>query len=320
MSLPVQTLVHPNQQNQSGSLSALAIEEYINTVEGTLERERVLGPFMKLRTVKGTNVITSKSIGKATLQGVTPGTSPDGVGADVSKLSLTVNKMVLARNIVAILEDFQTDFNVRSELAVEQGKEHAKFMDQAYMIQAIKAAELTASPYGSTGHFGGTNVTIATADKRDPAKIYDALCRLLAGMAAKDVTPSRDGVAIVVTPETFYDLLNAEQIVNGEYITSNGTKIEGVMKFKAFGVPVVASNDLPRTNITTSLLGAAYTGDFTNVLALAFSDRALLCGQTIPLTSKVHWSDVDLVWYVDSYAAYGMTPNRPEFAGVVTLV
>jgi hypothetical protein len=43
--------------------------------------------------------------------------------------------------------------------------------------------------------------------------------------------------------------------------------------------------------------------------------KALLAGETIPLTSKVYWSDVELQWFIDSYLAYGVTPNRAEMAG-----
>ena len=43
--------------------------------------------------------------------------------------------------------------------------------------------------------------------------------------------------------------------------------------------------------------------------------KALLAGETIPLTSKVYYSDIELQWFIDSYLAYGVTPNRAEMAG-----
>ncbi len=43
--------------------------------------------------------------------------------------------------------------------------------------------------------------------------------------------------------------------------------------------------------------------------------KALLAGETIPLTSKVYYHDVELQWFIDSYLAYGVTPNRAEMAG-----
>jgi hypothetical protein len=45
--------------------------------------------------------------------------------------------------------------------------------------------------------------------------------------------------------------------------------------------------------------------------------KALLAGETIPLTSKVYYSDVELQWFIDSYLAFGVTPNRAEMAGIV---
>jgi hypothetical protein len=43
----------------------------------------------------------------------------------------------------------------------------------------------------------------------------------------------------------------------------------------------------------------------------------LLSGETIPLTSKVYYSDIELQWFIDSYLAFAATPNRAEHAGVI---
>ena len=45
--------------------------------------------------------------------------------------------------------------------------------------------------------------------------------------------------------------------------------------------------------------------------------KALLGGEAIPLTSKVHYSDVELQWFVDSYLSFAVTPNRAEMAGAI---
>jgi hypothetical protein len=107
-----------------------------------------------------------------------------------------------------------------------------------------------------------------------------------------------------------------------DYKTSLGTSIEA-WALKTYGVPVINSNNLPAgENITGHFLsnadnGNAYDGDFTKLVALAFSPRALLAGETIPLTTEVVWDPVYKHWYVDAYLSYAVGPNRPEFSGAI---
>lgn len=327
MSLDTFNVVRPLQKNQAsggtGDVLELAIEEFTGTVEQVLARRSVLEGWINVRPVRGTTTLTNYSVGDAGLQVLQPGVTPDGQEADFSKASVTVDTVVLARHVLPLLDVFQTSYDARKELALAQGQRIAKFRDEAFFIQALKAALLTASPYGSSGHLGGTQVSIASANRTDPAAIYAALGKLFAQMEEKDVDPSMDDVILALRPTDFYNLMQAEQIINGQYVTAEGTKKEGFI-FKAFGVPVVRSNNFPAgKNITSHLLsnsrnGNAYNGDFTNVVAAAFSPRAILAGETISLTSDVFYDQVSKSHYVDSHLAFAATPNRPEFAGVVT--
>jgi hypothetical protein len=139
-------------------------------------------------------------------------------------------------------------------------------------------------------------------------------------MEDKDVDPGTDDVMVALRPSSFYALLDAEQIVNGTYITSRGTVIENAKMLKAFGVPVVSSNNVPNTNVTAHALSNsrnsnAYNGDFTKLTAVAFSPDALLAGETISLATKVWFSDESKMWFIDAYLSFGVTPNRAEYAG-----
>lgn len=329
MALFTDTPVRPNQQNQSGPIDALTITEFTGIVEGTIARKAILDPFIPRRTVKGTNSLTNYAVGETQLQALQPGVAPDGTLVDFSKLNLVIDTVVLARNIFPLLETFQNNFDVRKQVGQEQGKKIAKFTDQAFMIQGVKAAMLTQSAYsGGTagkpeGHYGGNEVDLAAAgDELDPTKLYQAFSDLFVMFENKDISPQADDMIIIVRPEQFYALQQAEQIVNGEYLTSEGNKLTGVPMFKAWGVPVLSSNNLPNTDITGHLLsnsnnGNAYDVDATGVVALVLSPRALLAGETIALTSEVFWDQISKQWFVDSYLSFGVTANRAEFAGII---
>ena len=318
-------IVRPGQSNQAGSISALHLEEYTGVVEGTIDRKAVLKGWIPVRPVKGTSTITNFAVGESTLQKATAGSPIDGTLTDFAKRTLTVDTVILARAVLPLLETFQTSYDARKEIGTEHGKKLAKFYDQSFFIQAIKAAQFTESTYKGAGasgkpqgHFGGSQQPLALAgDAQDPAKLYAAVANLFVKMEEKDVDPRTDDVMIALRPAEFYTLLQNEQLIDGTYKTSEGTSIQTHM-LKAYGVPVVQSNNFPGgSNITGHLLGSAYDGDFTKVVAAAFSPRALLAGETIPLTTDVFWDKVTKQWFVDAHLAYGVTPNRAEYSGII---
>lgn len=325
------TPVRPNQQNQDGPIDALTITEFTGIVEGTIERKSKLDPYIQRRRVVGTNSLTNYAVGETQLQTLQPGVAPDGSLVSFSKLNLVIDTVVLARNIFPLLETFQNNFDVRKEVGMEQGKKIAKFTDQAFMIAGIRAARLANSAYANVagdkpeGHFGGFTKTLSAAgDATDPAALYAAISDVLVAMEEKDIEPQSEDVMLIVRPEQFYVLQQAEQIINGEYLTADGNKLTGVAMFKAWGIPVISSNNLPSTAIVGHPLsnannGNAYDVDATKVVALLISPRALLAGETIPLQSKVFFDDISKQWFVDSWLSFGVTANRAEYAATIEL-
>ena len=319
MSIYATTTDRPNQSNGAGATDALNITEFTGIVEGTIQRFSVTDPYVNYRPVRGTNSLTNQGIGKATLQKATVGTSPDGTTVDHSKIQVTVDTLILSRTFLPLLETFQTNYDVRSEIGLEQGKEIAKFKDQAMLIQATKASQLTTSPYGSAGHAGGTQITMAAAgDNNDPAKLYSKLAKMFEGMQLKDVDPINDGIGLFLSPVEYYVLTQSEFVVNGEYITAEGNSVKAKM-LNTFGVPVICTNNIPRSNITAHLLGSAFNGNFTKLVATAFSMRALLAGSTIELESDIWFDKMSKQHVVDSHLSFSATPNRPEYAASLWL-
>lgn len=321
------TIVRPGQANGTGAVNALHIEEFTGIVEGTIARMSVCAPYIPVKPVRGTSILTNYAVGKSTLQKITPGSPIDGTVTKFGKAQLAIDTTVIARAVLPLLETFQTSYDARSEIATEHGKELAKQHDQAFFIQAIKAGQLTANKFGLTaaGHTGGSQITFAAAgDVNDPAILYQKLVDLITAMRLKDVDPVTDGVIIAVGPTEMATLSMNELLVNGEYVTSDGTNIPGML-LKAHGVRVVQSNNFPGgQNIVGNLLsnsdnGNAYDGDFTKTRAVAFAPKALLAGETIALQSKVFFDDLSKNWFVDAWRAFGVAPSVAAFAGVVSL-
>jgi len=328
--VPAAQLTRPGQFDQTGDINAAAVVEYGQSVQHTIQRRSVLAPYVNMRPVRGTNRIGNYGFGKSDVGKVTPGEAPSASKNDIGKNTLIIDTLVYTRHFLPLLETFQTSYDARVELGVEDGEAMARFTDQAFMIQAAKAALDTQSRYSTdstkpAGFAGGSREVLSSAgDIDDPARFYKAISNLFATMETKDVVPGQDDVMLAMRPKQFYALLDAEQIINGTYVTARGTTIENAMIFKAFGCPVIRSNNFPTGNISGHLLSTtnnanAYDGDFSKLAALAFSPKALLAGETIPLTHDLYYDKIFKSWIVDSHAAFGVTGDRSEYAGAILL-
>lgn len=301
------------------------IEEYSGIVEGTIARESIMTGFVPTISVRGTDTVSKFRIGEATLQKLVPGEAPKGTVVQANKAKVTVDTVVLARNTIPMLDDFQNSYNARREVAVEHGKKIAKFRDQALLIQAIKSARISNTSNAAgypAGWNPGSKFTFAAAnDEKDPAKVLQAFAELFTMIEEKDIDPIAAGMMAVVKPAAYYTLLQNDAIIDREYIMSDGTNIK-TKALAAYGVPVRVSNNLPTAKVENHFLsnagnGDAYDGDFSKVYAAVFSPRAVLAGETIALTSKVWFDDNTKVWNVDDWLSFGATTDNPAFAGVI---
>ena len=235
--------------------------------------------------------------------------------------------MVLARAVLPILDEFQSRPGKRQEIALEHGKAISKQWDEVMFIQATKAALSANSAFYSAnelnGHLGGTIETLAASgDATEPYKLFAAIARLLSAMELKDVMPTEDDCIVACKPDVYYTLLQAEQLINTNYITALGNSVNG-MVLKTYGIPVVRSNSYPAgSNISGHPLSNAgnsnaYDGDFSKLVLGVFSPRALVAGETIPLTTAVWWDERYKDHKVDAHLSYGATIGRTELSGAI---
>lgn len=315
-------LTRPGQNLGAGAVNALHIEEYGGVVEGTIAKQSFMRQYVDIKPVIGTSVLTNDRIGEASLQKVTPGVRPDASVTQFGNVSVTIDTIVLARNNVALLDDFQSRFSARQKVGEEHGKKIAKFFDEAFIIQAIKCAlkDATGLPAGWSG---GSKVELANAsDELDATKLQRGIEDLCQKMEEKDV--DLDGAVILVKPAQYYTLLRNDKLVDSQYSMGNGNYGQGQV-LKSNGLPVVKTNRIPTAAISGHFLsnagnGNAYdlsVGEEIDAVAIVMLPGALLAGETIPLTSDVYYEKAELQWFIDSYLAFGVTPNRPEMCGVV---
>jgi hypothetical protein len=133
-----------------------------------------------------------------------------------------------------------------------------------------------------------------------------------------------DGAVILVKPAQYYTLLRNDKLIDSQYSLGNGDYAQGKV-LKSNGLPVVKTNRIPTAAVTGHYLSNAgnsnaydlVDGAQTDVVAIVMLPKALLAGETIPLTSKVYYMDSELQWFIDSFLSFGVTPNRPDNCGLV---
>ena len=311
----------------TGTVNPLHVDEYAGEVESQIVKTSIMREYVKLKSIRGTDTVTNDRIGKTSLQAVTPGIRPTAGTVEFDNISVRVDTIVLARNNVALLHDFQSHYDVRAEIGMDHGKEIGKFFDEAFIIQTIKAALIViGTAAGETpapeGFQSGSTVTLTAAnDELDPDKLQRGIEDVCQAMEEKDV--ELDGAIIMVRPAQYYVLKRNDKLISQDYSLGNGDYAKGLV-LESNGIRIVKTNRIPSAAITDHYLSNAGNNNAYNVsaaeakaVAVILMPKALLAGETIPLTSKVYYHDVELQWFIDSYLAFAVTPNRAEYAGAV---
>lgn len=308
--------------NLSDVTTELLIEQYGGEVESQFSKSSIMREFVKVRPVRNTDTITNNRVGRTQLQKLVPGARPNATPTNFGKVQLTVDTVILSRDARSMLNEFQTHFDARMELAQDHGKEIGKFFDQAFIILAIKGAG-QAAPSGLNGAFGaGKSTTLASAgDELDPDKLYTAIAGIITAMEEEDIDVSE--LLIFVRPKQFEVLKNNNKLLSRDYSAGNGDFAKGLL-WDLNGARIVKTARIPNAAITGHLLsnpnnGNAYDVSATEAKAVAviLHPKSLLAGETIPLTSDVWFNKEEKLWFIDSFISFAVTVNRPDVCGRV---
>jgi hypothetical protein len=207
------------------------------------------------------------------------------------------------------------------ELGSDHGKEIGKVFDESFIIQGIKCAAKTfvgdgGTAVGVTNGVANVQTLTSALDENDPDKLQRAIEDVCQKIEEDDV--DLDGGVILVRPAQYYVLLRNDRLINSQFSTGNGDVAEGMI-LKSCGLPIIKTNRIPAAAITDHKLGTAYNVSATEAktVVLVLLPKALLAGESIPLTSDVWYNKEELQWFIDSYLAFGVAPNRHDMCGLV---
>ena len=333
--MPVQLSLPGNNTHLSSFDREDMIEQYGGIVDAQIAKRSIMRQFVDMVSIRGTDTKTVRRMGDSTLQGINDsaaGQEMQSTPRNFDRAQVTVDTIILARDSRALLNEFQTDFSARREIGIDHGKTIAKFFDAALLSMGVKAAlsNVTAGIAdarikGNQGRAlgdafkSGYRTELATAGAElDPDALYTSFEKVIVDMQENDV--DTDETALFVRPRQYAVLLNNDKLVDREFSRDNGDFADGNLK-TLMGVPIVSTARLADTGIDLSILsdGLEYvpTGIETSCVGLIMHPNSLLGGETIPLTSNVHYNDLRLSWFIDSYLAFGAAPRRPDQTGAV---
>lgn len=305
----------------------LLLEQYGGEVESQFKKSAIMRQYAKVRPVRGTDTITNNRVGRTTLKALTPGVRPAGETTPFGKVSLTVDTVVLARDNRSMLNDLQTHFDARMELAQDHGKELGFFFDQAFIIMGIKGSNAAAPVLGdgtaSKQSIGaGKHTTLTSAgDELDPDKLAKAIQGIIVAMEEEEIPVEE--LVVFVRPTHFQVLLDNNKLMSRDFAAGNGDYAKGII-YEINGARIVKTARIPKAAITGHFLSNsgnsnAYDVSATEAKAVAviLHPKSLMAGETIPLTSDIWFNREEKQWFIDSFLAFGVSVNRPDVCGAV---
>lgn len=301
---------------------ALLLDEYGGEVESQFAKSSMMREFVRVRPVKNTDTIVNNRVGRTQLQALVPGVRPTATATGFGKVALTVDTVILARDNRSMLNELQTHFDARMELAQDHGKELGKFFDEAFIIQAIKGSH-QAAPSGLNSAIGAGKAIelLAGGDDLDPDKLAGAIQDIIVDMEEEDIPV--DELVVLVRPAHYKVLKDNDKLMSRDFAAGNGDYAKGII-YEIDGARIVKTARIPTAAITGHKLSNVnnsnafdLTAEEADVVAVILHPKSLLAGETIPLTSDIWFDRVEKQWFIDSFLAFSVTVSRPDVCGTV---
>jgi len=313
------------------------IDDYRGAVDSQFAKSSIMRGFYPVKSIMGTDTVVQRRVGRTTLQTLTDGVRPDPIKTNFGTVTVTVSVILLARNERPMLNEIQTDFNARSELGKDHGKELGKKFDESILIMGRNAAgdssistapglqEGTPAPTANggdsyNGAFGAGHIfnLAALADATDGVDLYAAFEAIVVAMEENDI--DTDEHVIFLRPAQYAAILNdmADKLLDKDLSTDNGDFADAVVK-TLLGIPLVKTARIPAAANAAHELGTEFntSAGSARCAGLLLHPKSVLVGESIPMSSKIWFNDEEKTWFIDSWMAFGASVDRSDVSGVV---
>ena len=278
-----------------------------------------------VRTITSGKSAQFPVLGTATASYHTPGNLLTG-GNQIrhGERLISIDDLLIADVFVSRLEELKNHYDVRAAYADELGKALAKTYDSnvAKMIANASRASSTL-----TGIAGGLTLTLASGNTASASVTGDEIAAAIYDIAQafdeRDIPPTDR--FCVLPPAEYYKLAeSATRTVDVDFNPGgNGSFASGKIQQVA-GIPVMMSNNIPQTNVSSNPSGAnnTYSGDDSKTIGLVFHKSAVGTVKLMDMTTEITGNEYATMYQgtllVAKYAL-GHGILRPECAASIKL-
>jgi hypothetical protein len=259
------TVSRLGQVNASGSDSALFLKQFGGEILTEFEESTAFKTRHFVRQIKNGKSAQFPMIGTVTSSLHTPGNFIDGQAVKHAEMVISIDGLLVAPVFVASIDELMNHYDVRGPYATEMGRELA----QQYDIQVARMAVLAArSSNALTGRAGGAQITGSNLGTTQ------ATLRGAMFTAAQKLDEKKVGTAdasCFLRPAQYYLMAQDTVLINKDY-NGAGSIAAGHIETVA-GFPIVKTNNVPSTNVTTGI--SKYQGDFSLTMGIIMNRFAV---------------------------------------------
>jgi len=290
--------------NEGTDKKALFLKVFSGEVLANFQQNNVFLDKTTVRTIASGKSSQFPATGIATTGYHTPGAEILGDEIKHAERVITIDDLLTSSAFISNIDEAMNHYEVRSTYSSEIGHQLAKVMDaniaQVMALTAREAATIT-------GEAGGT--TLANADyPTDSAVLAAGLFDAQQTLDEKNV-PDNDRNAFFL-PAQYYLLAQNTTVIN-QWYDGKGSISEGTV-LKIAGLPIVKTNAIPQTNVTTG--PEAYKGDFSKTVGLVAHKGSTGTVKLMDMSSEMEYDIRRQGTLMVSKYAVGHGILRPEAA------
>ena len=264
-------------------------------------------------------------LGTATAAYHTVGTPLVGANQiQANEMIISIDDFLIAQSFVANIDELKNHYDVRATYT-ELGKALARTYDQNVAKVICNASRASAT---LTGGQGGIVLTLPTGNTTSANVDGDELAAAIYDIAQsfdENDIPKTDRFC-VLPPAEYYKLAeSATRTVNTDFNPQGNGSFASGMITQIAGIPVMMSNNVPQSNVSSNPSGAnnTYSGDDSKTIGMVFHKSAVGTVKLMDMTTEISGSDYGIMYQgtlmVAKYAL-GHGILRPECAATIKLL
>jgi len=300
------------QQLGTGDVRQLFLKLFSGEVLTTFNAETIMKDKVRVRNISAGKSSQFPAIGKTLAHYHTPGAEITGTQFQQDEKVITIDDLLIADTFIARIDEAISHFDVRSEYSNQMGQALAQTYDRNLLSLAVKACrDVTGIGKGAVDQADAYSANIGATPTVQ--NIVDA--SYAAAQKFDEHNIPEDERYLVVSPATYYSLVNNDKLLNLFYNPgNNGSYSDGKVQ-KIAGFTIVKSNNLAVDHTSSTRYpdyNSKYAVDAHDTVALLMQKEALGTVQLLDLSSEMEYDIRRQGTLMVSKLAVGHGVLRPE--------